>query len=41
MPLKSHVTNKSSYQSNKKGDNFMDYLTLTNNTKMPLIGLGT
>ena len=37
MPLKSHVTNKSSYQSNKKGDNFMDYLTLTNNTKMPLI----
>ena len=41
MPLKSHVTNKSSYQSNNKWDNFMDYLTLTNNTKMPLIRLGT
>ena len=41
MPLKSHVTNKSSYQSNNKWDNFMDYLTLTNNTKMLLIGLGT
>mgnify|MGYP004552790247 CR=1 FL=1 len=41
MPLKSHVTNKSSYQSNNKWANFMDYLTLTNNTKMLLIGLGT